>query len=54
MSKEELEMDINKRRELQERRQNGENVMIKNGQIIIRRKGRQLGDFIPQRYQQNM
>ena len=54
MSKEELEMDINKRRELQERRQNGENIMIKNGQIIIRRKGRQLGDFIPQRYQQNM
>ena len=39
MSKDELNEYIKRRRELMERKQRGENVMIKNGRIIQKRNG---------------
>ena len=41
MEKEELEKNRTLRRELIQRRNDGENIIIKNGKIIKRRKGMQ-------------
>ena len=46
MNPEELKIDAERRKQLIERREKGESVMIKNGQIIAKRKNARVGDYI--------
>ena len=53
MTKQEMEEDIERRKELIHRRRNGENVMVKNGKIINKRKSSHQKEFVTSRHREN-
>ena len=53
MNKEEQENDAKIRHELISRRKNNESVMIKNSQVIRKKKEAQLRDYLPERGRRN-